>query len=552
MHKVFARLIFSAILPVLFIFPCGAAEIPAAKVAIMPFTIHASSDLSYLSDATADMLGSRIAAKAGVTVIDTATVKAAAKAVKGPVTVKVAENIGKALGVDCAIFGSITVLGESVSIDAKAIEISGGSSPVAFYRQADSVAGIIPATESIAAEICEKLFGTAPAEQKREPGAGVPQAALAPAAAAPGAVSSGVAFVHPAPAPPPAASTGTSPFIKAAGASVTGFWKSPDFGLKLCGIAVADLDGDRKNETVLISDSYLCVRRFEKNRFYKVAERDAESYEKFISVDAADTDRDGRAEIFVTCINNNTHKLRSFVLGLSGRKLVTIAEKQPWYFRAVGTDAVYGQKRGLSDIFFPGIWRLEKKGTDYVGKEMLDLPAGVTVFGFTRAKSIGGVENLFVVSDSNDRIRLYTESGRLVWKSDHSFGGSQTFLEKKVENREQSADRIYLSQRIFATDINGDGKTELVTVKNEDIAGRVFGRYRKYGNGEFVCLGWDGLGMSELWHTRKISGYISDFTLSDFDNDGKPELAGAVVRKGGSVISGPKSCVISYDLENAL
>jgi hypothetical protein len=62
-------------------------------------------------------------------------------------------------------------------------------------------------------------------------------------------------------------------------------------------------------------------------------------------------------------------------------------------------------------------------------------------------------------------------------------------------------------------------------------------------------LSWDGLGLAENWRTRKISGYVSDFAIADFDNDNQDELVIAVVmNKGVSVISKAKSTIIGYDL----
>jgi hypothetical protein len=62
-------------------------------------------------------------------------------------------------------------------------------------------------------------------------------------------------------------------------------------------------------------------------------------------------------------------------------------------------------------------------------------------------------------------------------------------------------------------------------------------------------LSWDGLGLALNWKTRKIHGYVSDFAIADFDNDGEEEIVAAVVMsKGASFVVKPKSAIISYDL----
>jgi len=46
------------------------------------------------------------------------------------------------------------------------------------------------------------------------------------------------------------------------------------------------------------------------------------------------------------------------------------------------------------------------------------------------------------------------------------------------------------------------------------------------------------------------NGYIRDFAIGDFDNDGEDEIVAAVISKSGSIIgTHPKSSVISYDLK---
>jgi hypothetical protein len=47
-----------------------------------------------------------------------------------------------------------------------------------------------------------------------------------------------------------------------------------------------------------------------------------------------------------------------------------------------------------------------------------------------------------------------------------------------------------------------------------------------------------------------MSGYIPDFTVGDFDNDGQDELVAALVIKAGGVVlfSEPKSTIVALQL----
>jgi hypothetical protein len=104
--------------------------------------------------------------------------------------------------------------------------------------------------------------------------------------------------------------------------------------------------------------------------------------------------------------------------------------------------------------------------------------------------------------------------------------------------------------RLLVTDANGDGENEMIVVKNHDVAREHLEQFRKFTNAHFESKTWDGLGMQTRWRTRKISGFIRDYILGDFDNDGKIELVAAVILSEGSVvlITEPKSTIIAYEL----
>ena len=97
-------------------------------------------------------------------------------------------------------------------------------------------------------------------------------------------------------------------------------------------------------------------------------------------------------------------------------------------------------------------------------------------------------------------------------------------------------------------DINKDGKNDVITAKNYRLSELL--SYRHFTHGEIEIRSWDGIGLAVLWRTRKLSGYISDFSIGDFDNDGKDELVTALVIKTGSVATTtPKSALTAFELQ---
>ncbi|MDY6824437.1 MAG: VCBS repeat-containing protein [Thermodesulfobacteriota bacterium] len=573
MHKSALRYILLAALFMALM--AGSAAAQTKQVAIIPFTVHAEKDLSYLAQGAADMMGSRLSASANVTPVDMAAVRAGADELERPLSREAVRRFGKQLDADYVLYGSITMLGGHVSIDTNVVDVTGDASPVSFYRQADTMAGVIPAVNDIAGEIGRKVFSASPARSTAKPAPSSAGSSAAPSVVPPvpspyvhpeklldgnvpggggaaGETTAGPVVPRQRPESP---SSSNSPFVVTGKSrQERGFWKSRDYEMELIGMAVADVDGDGKNETVLIDDNYLAVRRMERGRFFIIAEREGASYRRNLAVDAVDTDGNGKAEIFVTCLNENSQKLCSYVCTVSGRSLDLIAEDQPWYFRAKGEGVIAGQKKGMSgDVFLPGIYRLMRNGDTYVQQAKIPVPAipGLSVYDYAKGGILDNGNEQIVVMTEDDRLKVYSQSGDMLWKSRDRFGGSETYITVRKDSENELGDRRYLSQRIYVADVNNDGRNEVLTVVNESVSGRLFSRFKHYSGLKLVCLGWDGLGLSEMWHTRTVSGYGSDFSLADIDNDGKNEAAAVVVSAREAALSTPRSSVISYDLEGA-
>jgi len=506
-------------------------------------------------------VNAEIAAGAGVTVLDTEAVEAAVAKLGKPINRTSARDLGKSLRVDYVLLGSITKLGTHFSLDITAVNITEEKSPDYFFGQAADINEVIPEINVIAGKINQGLFSAQPERPVSPP----------PAIVTPPRESASV-YAHPEalldkkeeaksmpmptgavlpPTPPAADNRPVSPFVFAQQAGKKqDFWKSQNLPIEARGLAIADLDGDKKNEAVIISSDALDVRRMESGRFYKVAEYRATPGAQFLTVDAVDTDGDGRAEIFVTCLKTTSERLGSFVLSLSDNKLNIISKDQNWYFRSLGNDQIIGQKRGLSDIFMPGIWRLEKNGPDYVEQEKINIPEPFSVFSFCFGDADNDGSPDLLLTDDNDKLRLYDNNRELLWKGEENVGGSETILTGSKETKDDViGNQVYLPQRLIVTDMNADGQNEVLTINNKALGGRMFQRFRKYRQASFVCLAWDGLGLSELWHTNPVSGYASDFALADIDNDGKDELVALIVSSRKVIISKPKSALIFYDME---
>lgn len=543
------------IISLLFVFQAGARTDEPTRVAILPFKMNAERDLSFLREGILDMLTTRLSWGNKVVVIQRESTGRVLEKIAGPIDEKVAREIGTTLGADYVLFGSLTVFGESVSIDGKMIDVYGAKPAVTIFNQSHGMDSVIPKVNAFATDINKKVFGRAP----------IGDEAPAPRQVAPKAPSPGI-YAHPEKllgqgraqeehAGRMQTSDLNPGFIVEPGPRETGtFWKSQNFKEHIKGISIGDIDGDTSQEIVFVSQSRVFVYRNVEGRFIEVKEIAGEPGSNFIGVDVADINDNGRAEVFVTNLNTTRDALESFVLEWEAGDFVTVIKGDNWYYRVLelpGRGSVLlAQKRGISDPFVGASYELVWRNGTYEPAGTINVPRGLNLFAFTMGDVFNDGKEMILAFDENDYLQILTGSGSKEWKSDEHYGGSVNYLDiESSSGRESEKDRLFLPQRIFIKDLDRDGKKEILVVKNHAGSSRLFKRFRQFSNSEIVSLSWNGLGLALNWKTRKIHGYVSDFAIGDFDNDGQEELVAAVVmKKGAFFLAKAKSAIISYDL----
>jgi TolB-like protein len=532
------------------------------QVAIVPFKVYAEKDLSFLKDGIVDMLSSRLYWEEKVTVINRQDVEKAAAAVAGTLNESTARKLGAGLGADYVLFGSLTVFGNSVSIDARMVDVSGKKQTLTFFNQSQGMDQVIPGINLFASDINEKEFGRVMETRRVSPSPQVPapqtgqtepigQAETDPRAhpekLLAGGVSSGEMQDAQKAAP-------GSAFIatQTASGQAAQFWKSRSFKQRITGVAIGDIDGDGKNETVFSTEHTVEAYRYENKRFIKIATLADRKLDHLIGVDVADINGNGAAEIFVSALDPYRKFVKSFVIESSGKSFTEIVPESDWYFRVVDIPGrghiLLGQKQGLESPFDKPVFELawQNPGYESAGKVMSSKRANV--MGFSLGNVMNDGSETAVAFDTLDYLRVYDASGKGMWKDGDKSGGTPHYFElPDYGSSKDMKNYAYYPMRILIKDINKDGKNNVITVNNQRLSELV--SYRAFTHGEIEIRTWDGIGLAVLWKTRKLSGYFSDFGVGDFDNDGQDELVAALVQKTGSVVTtDPKSALIAYEL----
>ena len=527
-----------------FIFSTIAPAGDPYKVLILPFNIHSEKDLSFLQSGIFDMLTSRLSEAGKVIPISKEKSLEAVQGIDGPVNQKIAQSLGKSLHVDFVVFGSLTVFGDSISTDSRFLDVHKGTPVVVFNQSGKTQGDVIQHIDIFAGQINEKVFGRETYTYKPTPQQ---------------TGSSDDTRRHPEAvwAETKGMVSGESD-IAGQGMVSFDFWKSRKFKIRIIGMAAGDVDGDKNNEVVFISDRIVSIYRYLDRKFVKVGEIEGARYNHYIGVDVADINANGKAEIFITNYNSKD-RMSSFVLEWNGAEFAKIVDDANWYYRVINVPhqgrILFGQQRkDKLKIFKPGVYEMKWESGEYKPTLRQNLPESITVYGFTYGDMMHDGREMTVAYSYNDRIRIMDKSGDEEWTGSEPYGGNMIFLEffdkidpsVKAPKENEDLDRYYLPQRINIADLDKDGKNDLILVKNHNISGELFNRIKMFNNGHIECLTWNQLGLGLKWRTQKISGYISDVAVADLNNDGNEELIFSVVSKTSKILGQSISYIVSW------
>jgi len=540
----------------------------ATRVAIIPFQINADQDYTFLQKGIVDMLSSRLSAPT-VEVIDpltTAKVIEEVKGFKGDSKVLMAAAKLKA---DFAVAGSITVLGGSVSIDAKVLDVTGTRPAFSFYKQTQGMDEVIPQINRLATEINTTVLGRpTPAVAMAEPPKAAPMPAAEPSAPQDihmhpekllqnGRLAQESGGLPTVGSPQPGASSPLNPaFIAAAGQSAgsAAFWKSRNYAFLFNGLDVGDVNHDGRLETVVVTPQSVMIFQNTKNQLQMLKQIDTGRYVRNMGVDIGDINANGTPEIFVTAFNSQLNALSSSVLEFDGQNYKTIDESR-WYYRVIHHPAegykLFGQRQntGQSSPFSSPIFELSWNGTEYVSKNQVLPGRKANLLGTAFGDIMNDGTETVVAFDPDDHLRILNAGGSVEWTDSEYYGGSPLYFAKPGTSPGDAFVPAYLPIRIRIADLSKTGKYRAIVAQNVDTADRKLAGQRFFKESKIAALQWNGLGLVPVWQTGKIPGRIQDLAIADFDNDGVDELIAAVVSAEGAIVgTKPKSTIIAYEL----
>jgi TolB-like protein len=543
-------------------------------VAVLPFSVHSADNIDYVRQGIGDMLASRISVSEKLEVIGRDSLLNVLNETAGkdfaPADVLA---LGKKVNADFVVWGSITKIGSSLSIDAKMLDITANKSALNMNAQCPTMDEVIPKINDFSQRITAHILGAPPQTIAAAPAAKelIVSRPPSPQAAREAEIISGMGGGRKG----TFTSSVNPDFINAAQPmNRKTFWKSQQFSNEFRGMDIGDVNGDGLNETVMIDPHNVIIYQKKGNEFKLIQQIPGKSYNYYVSLDVADINGNGIKEIIVSSYAGQL--VDSFVLEFRDGKFQSIASNLPWFMRAIdngsGIPLLLGQRR---DIGMPGgidmpfdtpIHEIVWKNGAYAEGPKMRIPQGLSVYGLTLDKlGSSGAEKIIALNSDDylcifeqtdkplSRIAIFGRSSEFLWKSDEQYGGSNTYIEpishSSINKSEETNMVKYINLRILTYDTNRDGKREIILVKNLSSSSRMFQSLKLFTAAEIYNLEWEGTGMVENWRTKKISGYVADYQFKDIDNDGENEIVLALVLSVGGAIK-DRSVIVTYSLKS--
>ncbi|MDH5761976.1 MAG: VCBS repeat-containing protein [Nitrospinota bacterium] len=335
-----------------------------------------------------------------------------------------------------------------------------------------------------------------------------------------------------------------------------------DFDFELVDFDTGDLSGNGDKEFVIIDDHRVLIYKYQNNQFKKVGQVTLpEGNNKFLSVDVADINGNGRDEVFVT--NSQGDALSSFVLEVvPGKKgLTRIWENVNRYFRVLrdfdGPPMLISQTPGYEKPFKDGIQIIHHKNGGYQVESELSLPVGdyrdMVLYGLAQGSITPSKSKETIILDKNYHLRVYSPGGRLLVSSNEYFGHDPRIIEVGLKDQVAGT---FIDSPDTPQPVRFKGRLQLIQhnarkylfVPRNHRTGSFLSKLVIVKNSSLVILGITPEGLEKAYETKKQRGYLAAFQVVESAGK-KPRQVhvASVADHGGFLGDKMISTIYTYD-----
>lgn len=319
----------------------------------------------------------------------------------------------------------------------------------------------------------------------------------------------------------------------------TGPWRSPNIPEALISLDIGDMDGDKKNETVFLSQYQATIGKYE-NGALKTLLRFSNRPVVYINAEIEDVDSDGAAELLI-CYQT-PKRLESAIITYKDRDF-KIVQTFPNTIISMIDDPVFdgqrllaAQKTDTPNMFNGRILRMRMSDGKATAYGEATLPPGTLLTSYVTGNLGKSKDKLRIILNQDQRLMVFDDENRLLSTVSDKIYGIDRKINFKVGDENRS---LIFPGRLAIIDTNGDGEQELLVIKQT-------------ANGSVVeDLVWRDNQLKQKWKTVGSRGVISDFRIRDFKNQGARSLVLILVQPTPfplMAFSGPSSVVYAYEL----
>lgn len=533
-YTIFLCKIFPVILLSIIFFGPLSALASTKTLVIFPLAIYADQSKAYLGQGIKRMLISRISGEGIEIVPDEKYISLLDKSEKKGVTSKKrAEEMARGLKADYAVFGSITTIGGGYSLDLSLLEVAKDGSKLTKISNAVDEDQLIPQLSDVAyqlrafiegKEIPSKKTAGEPARRTAEKADVLPKPSTTKGIFSkveseeqgPKAIEKGLFF---------------KPTREYQGFKPTG---KISVGMSVMAFDMGELDAKSGVEILVLGRKKLLVYSSHGASFALKDTLKAGFGEDFLRVSVGDTDNNGMAEIYL--VSRYGIRARSTVYEWTGtfKRL----DRRAGHMQAI-KDPISGKalllfKDSKVDEFFSGgMYVMEyEKGGKLTKREQLPKLKGaqfytLALFDFDRD---GGPEWIGLGDES--RPYVWDKQGEVLWNGDKHLGGTNNAIALGDALPGDPPPRIAFNSRLLVTDIDGDGKREILSIKNIPLIEHAL-HFKVYTKSLLFVYRIEGQGLSPAWTTGNI-----DWCLTDMQTHGQTLFLAAQKGKVSNVGKG--------------
>ncbi len=494
------------------------ANVPK-KILILPFSFHSgeNDDLKFLQNGINRMLYTRLRHTDKTQIIP---LNSLATTYSDPIKV-----VGLAAGADYVLKGSITIFGNKISTDALFYSVKDQKELVTFGEFGNTKGDVLEHINRLAAKINQKVFNVQPALSLNE------QKMMA------------------------ARQTYGYQQKPSFGISKSFKFKSKVINFKIQNIAIADVDGDKTNELIFASKNSIKIVSFQNGKQINLGEKQISSFSTIIRIDAGDFNQNGKSEIFLTIANDKGLRNQSEVFEWQGPNMLKNISLPKNYFYAIhnnefGIPVLTAQKRETGMSYKPGIFIVRFTDNKFsITSETIYSPYKSNILSFSSGNLFNDKQKVYASQSGLDTVIVSDNSGASLWDTPQEFSDGPVYFNTKNEHYNSKEHlRHYIPQRINIADLDNDGKTELILVKNKLSSIPFLKNVRTFKNGKIQIFSsrQDSM-LQKVWESTRYPGVITDCIIGDLNNDGKNEIIFAVQMKSNKVLNfaGSKSYIVA-------